>query len=96
MSDDFTPIRLPQLGATTSAHDSFAQLALARRSVRDFADVPVPDDALREAVRLAQLSPSACNRQPCRVYAVTESARMAELLEFKTAIAASGTASRCC
>ncbi len=80
----------------TSAHDSFAQLALARRSVRDFADAPVPNDALREAVRLAQLSPSACNRQPCRVYAVTESARMAELLEYQNGNRGFGTASRCC
>jgi nitroreductase len=41
-------------------------LGVHRRSVRWFADKPVEREVLDRAVRLAGMSPSACNRQPYR------------------------------
>lgn len=52
-------------------YPQFRALCETRRSFRDFRDQPVPELLLRQAVELAQLSPSACNRQPCRAYVVT-------------------------
>lgn len=75
-----TPMPLHALAPQAAPETAFAQLALARRSVRDFQSRPVPAALLQEAVRLAQLSPSACNRQPCRVYAIDDAAQMARLL----------------
>lgn len=39
-----------------------------RHSVRSFNSVPVPQETLTLVVELAQSAPSACNRQPSRVY----------------------------
>lgn len=53
-------------------YDDFRMLCQIRRSFRDFRDQPVAEDYIRQAVELAQLSPSACNRQPCKVYVIQE------------------------
>lgn len=42
------------------------KLAMHRRSVRWFAEKPVERDVIDRAIRIAGLSPSACNRQPYR------------------------------
>lgn len=47
-------------------YDSLMQLCLQRRSCRWYDPRPVPKELLRNAVRTASLSPSACNRQPFR------------------------------
>ena len=39
-----------------------------RHSVRSFDSAPVPQETLTQVVELAQSAPSACNRQPSRVY----------------------------
>ncbi|SDH36135.1 MULTISPECIES: nitroreductase family protein [unclassified Duganella] len=65
---------------------SYAQLLAlseARRSYRDFAPTPVPEQLLQQAVQLAQLSPSACNRQPCRLYAISDAQRKQQLLSHQ-------------
>lgn len=79
-----TPRKLPnvQVG-NCSAAEAFRALAEARRSVRDFLPDPVPEAVLREAIRIAQLSPSACNRQPWRVYLVTDAERKQQLLSYQ-------------
>lgn len=61
----------------------FTQLANARRSVRSYSSQVVPQDKIEQAVKLAQLSPSACNRQPCRVYLVRDEARKKALLALQ-------------
>ncbi|HEU4563297.1 MAG TPA: nitroreductase family protein [Gemmatimonadaceae bacterium] len=43
-----------------------AEAAQTRRSIRRFTDDPVPDEDLREILRLAGLAPSAFNLQPWR------------------------------
>lgn len=54
-----TPPNLPTI-------QQLEALARYRRSVRWFADKPVPRDVIDRAMRIALESPSACNRQPFR------------------------------
>lgn len=62
---------------------SFMELALARRSVREF----LPDDVdialIEGAVVAAQLSPSACNRQPCKLFLTNDPAKKRKLLAYQ-------------
>lgn len=50
--------------------EKLKQLYEVRRSARDFDSNPVSAELVKNAVEAAQLSPSACNRQPCKVYAI--------------------------
>lgn len=61
----------------------FATLANLRHSVRNFADQPVPDDAITRAVHVAQQTPSACNRQAWRVHVYTSPGDKAEVLRVQ-------------
>lgn len=51
---------------------NFAELVEGRSSVRAFSDEPINRRDLKEAIRLAQRSPSACNRQASRVYEIND------------------------
>ncbi|MFT6507141.1 MAG: nitroreductase [Colwellia polaris] len=46
----------------------FKQLCVQRRSVRWFQDKPVPRELIENALSVATLAPSACNRQPFEFY----------------------------
>jgi len=46
----------------------FKQLCIQRRSVRWFQDKPVPRELIENALSVATLAPSACNRQPFEFY----------------------------
>lgn len=46
----------------------FKMFAYSRYAIRDFSDEPVSEEALRRALEIAEKTPSACNRQPWRVY----------------------------
>jgi nitroreductase len=83
------PLAAPRAEAG-AAGDQFRSLAEARRSVRDFRPEPVPRALIEEAVRLAQLSPSACNRQPCRVFLVEQPTQKAGLLGLQNGNAGFG------
>jgi nitroreductase len=50
------------------------QAADQRRSIRTYADEPVPDADLREILRIASLAPSAWNLQPWRAVVVRDPA----------------------
>ena len=50
----------------TESH--FREVVFRRHSVRTFTDEEVPDGVVEDCVRLAQCSPSACNRQAVRVH----------------------------
>ncbi len=52
-----------------------------RRSIRDYAQEPVPESDLREILRLASLAPSSSNVQPWRFYVVTNPELRAKLAE---------------
>lgn len=77
-----TPAALRSLADERMPH-AFAALALRRRSVRNFLPKPVPDDVIARAVSVAALSPSACNRQPCRVVVVSDPERRKRLLSHQ-------------
>jgi len=44
----------------------------SRHSIRSFKDIKVDEWDIREASKLAQMAPSACNRQPSKVYWTTD------------------------
>lgn len=46
----------------------FERIISTRRSVREFTDAEVKKKDVLEAIRLANYAPSACNRQPIKVY----------------------------
>ncbi len=48
----------------------FYDVISTRRSIRNYADRPVPDDALNRIAEAAVLAPTACNRQPFKILAV--------------------------
>lgn len=50
-----------------------------RHSVREFSGKPVTGEEIEKAIALAQMSPSACNRQCSRVYFVDKRKFMAEM-----------------
>ena len=64
-------------------HGDFATFAPSRHSIRRFSDRPVPDELLREVIRLTNTAPSACNRQEVRVHSVSEPAIVREILDLQ-------------
>ena len=62
----------------------FAQLTLARRSVRGYTSQPVSRELLTEAVKLAQRSPSVCNRQSTRVFWTNQRHEIDSVLGFQS------------
>ena len=73
------PYRAPPDGAA----EMLDELLSSRRSVRDYSERPVSIADLHAAIGAAQLSPSACNRQPWRVHVYREPAQIRELLALQ-------------
>jgi nitroreductase len=61
-----TPIPLASI--SSNSFDVLQELASVRRSTRNFNSKPVEIDIIKKAVQVAQLSPSACNRQPWKLH----------------------------
>ncbi|GAA5785934.1 hypothetical protein GCM10007860_17790 [Chitiniphilus shinanonensis] len=79
-----TPLRLSLEHIDFERHrQSLDELYRIRRSFRDFAPQAVERSVIDEAVRIAQLSPSACNRQPCRVHLADQPAIRDKLLAYQ-------------
>lgn len=51
-------------------NSDFASFSRSRHSCRNFTDEPVDPLLIDKAIALAQTSPSACNRQPVRLYVI--------------------------
>lgn len=86
-----TPIKITKSQiAQTVSYEAFRGLCLLRRSFRDFNDQLVPEQVIRSAVELAQLSPSACNRQPCKVYVSQDKDLNRDLLSLQNGNAGFG------
>lgn len=76
------PYHRPVLDAPSVSFDAFRSLAEHRRSVRWFAPRPIERQRVLDAIEVALLSPSACNRQPFefRIFSTPEDvARIAAL-----------------
>ena len=68
----------------------FTRFMQTRHSVRQFADKPVNPETIKRAVANAQQAPSVCNRQTCRVYALTEKDAMSKALAYQSGNAGFG------
>lgn len=60
----------------------FSAMALTRHSVRNYRPEAVPRDVIREIARVAATAPSACNRQPCHIYAIDDKPLVDEVLSL--------------
>lgn len=63
--------------------NSLQQLMASRSSIRTMRGTPLDPDRIYEAISLAQLAPSQCNRQSSRVHAYQDPARIRELLALQ-------------
>lgn len=75
---------------TDGATDIFEKLCVDRRSVRAYSSKPVPIELLEKTIKLAQLSPSACNRQPWLVHIYRNPAQIKKLLALQSGNAGFG------
>lgn len=64
-------------------HSTFSDLANNRYSIREFDDELVQKSDIIEAISVAQRSPTACNRQPARVYAITDRNQIKKVLDLQ-------------
>lgn len=60
----------------------FEKFMESRCTVRQFSDDPVDPEVLRAAVKIAQKTPSVCNRQPWRAWVVDDEAKIKKVLEI--------------
>lgn len=65
------------------AKGDFREVVLSRHSIRTFSPQPVEPDLIDQAVRLAQQSPSVCNRQACGVVLVQDPEKHKAALEIQ-------------
>jgi nitroreductase len=61
----------------------FEAFAQCRHSIRDYSDEPVAHDLIESAVRVAQKSPSVCNRQAPRVHVFTDKTEVDRVLSYQ-------------
>lgn len=61
---------------------NFKDFALSRHSVRWYSEEKVSDEAVLDAVRLAQTAPSACNRQEVKVYVISSEEKKNKVLQL--------------
>lgn len=61
----------------------FAKFSSSRHCVRSYGKGSVSIEDIKAAVELANNAPSACNRQPCKVYSLSDSKKMSKLLEIQ-------------
>lgn len=59
---------------------NFEELSEGRSSVRTFSDKPVRRSDIKDAIKIAQKSPSACNRQASRVYEIYDPEIIKEIM----------------
>lgn len=61
----------------------FPRFAFARHTTRHYSDKPLDVLLLRKAVEIAISTPTACNRQHCRVYCVSDKKLIADILQIQ-------------
>lgn len=64
-------------------YDQLHDFISKRSSVRNFSKKPITEEEYINAIRIAELSPSACNRQTCRVYHFHTPEMIDEILELQ-------------
>ncbi len=61
----------------------FEQFLLNRHSVRQYTEDSIESGTIRKIVKNAQQCPSVCNRQACRVYALTDRGDVQKVLRYQ-------------
>ncbi|MBR3246070.1 MAG: nitroreductase family protein, partial [Parasporobacterium sp.] len=59
---------------------SYEQLTIHRHSIRNFSDIPVDLGLLKDAIKLAQFTPSACNRQGWKTRIIADKGKIKTIL----------------
>ena len=67
----------------SNINSKFDDFAFSRHSVRSFSETQIDDNLIKEAVNIAQSTPSACNRQPVRVKIVSDKTIMSSILALQ-------------
>lgn len=67
----------------SNSREGFEELLRTRYSIRNFTSETVSNKSLRAAVRMAQESPSVCNRQSVRVYSYSDKEKISEILKLQ-------------
>lgn len=62
---------------------SFPEFASSRKTLRHYSAADLPIERIRSAVQHALNTPSACNRQHCRVYCITQQDTINKALEIQ-------------
>jgi nitroreductase len=62
---------------------SFPKFSASRKTLRHYSDKELPIERIRSAVQLALNTPSACNRQHCKVYCITQQDKINQVLEIQ-------------
>lgn len=70
-----------QIDRSKIVTDSFERIAFARHSLRYFSDRKITEEDILKVVRIAQTAPSACNRQPIRVFACIDQIKIDEIIK---------------
>ncbi|GAO31482.1 nitroreductase family protein [Geofilum rubicundum] len=66
-----------------SLNQGFPRVASSRYSIRDFSDQKIDMELIYKALEIARKSPSACNRQPWRVYVYRNEKKKKDLLKWQ-------------
>lgn len=61
----------------------FPEFAFARHTLRHYATTPLSTERIEAAVKIALSTPTACNRQYCRVHCILDKDLIAKLLEIQ-------------
>jgi nitroreductase len=78
------PFRHAQDSSPSITYSDLVQLARRRKSVRWYLPIPVPRELIDQAVAVASLSPSACNRQPFEFRIVDEPELVHKVISLPT------------
>jgi nitroreductase len=62
---------------------NFGDFCMSRHTVRNYSDKDIPQEVFDECVKLAQKTPSACNRQPNRMYIVKDVEKQKKILQLQ-------------
>ncbi|HFU3962882.1 nitroreductase family protein [Streptococcus suis] len=74
-------VKFIPLSAEELSKASYKEFVETRHSIRHFSDKPVELERVENAVKLAQYTPSACNRQGWKTYIVKDKAVISEILK---------------
>jgi nitroreductase len=66
--------------------NSFIEFVKSRHSIRYFSDKLVEINNIKHIVEVANFCPSACNRQPCKVYSVNDKSMVDKILRIQQGI----------